>query len=265
MWKHVEFCGMLARDRLNYIKEKLTKEGSILNRDMCLELDVSDETIRRDLAKLSKEMEICRVRGGAYLFDSKDIEVPAKVREALFVEEKEKIAVYCVDMISHGDTIALDSSTTALSIARRIKTEKKRVTIITNSINIVNELMEEPYLEVIALGGSLRKTTKSFIGEKAIENMQSFWVKKAFISCTTMSTTFGIADNNLMESKIRKTMIDQATTKYLIVDHTKFGDNDTYKICDLSDFDYIVIDEVNESMKSNGFLEQKAQVIQCKK
>lgn len=247
---------LLPIDRLNKIEGLLNKNGSVIISNLSSLLEVSEETIRRDLEKLSKTMNFKRVRGGAYLFEASDTEVPVRIRESMYIEEKQIIGEKSVSFIEDGDTIMLDSSTTALYIAKKLNLSNKKVTVITNSIKIANEVEENDLIKVICLGGTLRKRTKSFVGYMTTDNLKRFSADKAFVSCTSINGEFGITDNHNLEARIRKEMLKRAVKKYLVVDYTKFDKPAINQICEIKELDVIIVDrripnEYIEILKKN--------------
>lgn len=254
---------VLAINRLKKIEDLLTQNGSVTINNLSLLLKVSEETIRRDLDKLSKTIKFKRVRGGAYLFQTSDIEVPVKIREEMYVKEKKIIGEQSVSFIEEGDTIMLDSSTTALYIAKILNKKNKKATVITNSSQIINELSENKLIEVICLGGKLRRSTKSFVGSAATGNLKNLFGDKSFVSCTSINLEFGITDNNNLEAEIRRMMFKNSVKKFLVVDHTKFDKPAINKICDLKDIDVLIIDKKISEKYMKILNKNKVEVIFC--
>lgn len=234
---------MLAIQRLKAIERKLNEKGSVIISSLSKEFNVSEETIRRDLEKLSKTNGLKRVRGGAYLQSSSDKQVPVEIREKIYLEEKQEIANKCMDFIEDGDTLMIDSSTTAICVAQNINKLEKKVAVITNSIKVVEAFQDSKWVRVICVGGGLRKRTKSFIGNQAINQLEKLYANKAFVSCTAVHRKFGLTDDSERESEIRKKMIENSEKVYLIADRTKFDNLESHLICKLDDIDTIVTDQ----------------------
>ena len=234
---------MLAIQRLKAIERILNEKGSVIISSLSKEFNVSEETIRRDLEKLSKTNGLKRVRGGAYLQSSSDKQVPVEIREKIYLEEKQEIANKCMDFIEDGDTLMIDSSTTAICVAQNINKLEKKVAVITNSIKVVEAFQDSKWVRVICVGGGLRKRTKSFIGNQAINQLEKLYANKAFVSCTAVHRKFGLTDDSERESEIRKKMIENSEKVYLIADRTKFDNLESHLICKLDDIDTIVTDQ----------------------
>lgn len=256
---------MLAVDRLKKIEELLAENGSVIISNLSEMMDVSEETIRRDFEKLEKENKLKRVRGGAYLPQSQDTEVPIKIRETIFLEEKQRIGRKCIDLIDEGDCIMLDSSTTALYIAKNLNISNKRVKVITNSLKITNEFENNKKVTVICLGGTLRQRTSAFVGYMTTDALKNLSAHKAFVSCSSINVDFGVTDKHELGSRVRKSMIENSMRKYLIVDYTKFDAPAANKVCDIKDINVVITDREVPKEARKVFEENDIQVIVVRK
>ncbi len=233
---------MLKRNRQNIIKEILMNEGTVLISDLCNKLDCSSETIRRDLVELEELGFAKKIYGGAYLPDKFDKSVPVTLRNTFFNEEKSKIAQQSIELINEGDTIFLDSSSTCKKLAEFIIREKKAITIITNSIDIINCYQKNEDERIIGLGGYLNLTNRAFQGEQTTSAIKNYVVNKAFISCPSIEFEFGLTDNSIEAAAIRREMINQSREAFLIADHTKFSSHSPFVISDFSKIKTIITD-----------------------
>ena len=134
---------MLAIERRNAILEKLQIERRVVVSELSELYDVSEETIRRDLDKLENDGFAIKSYGGAVINENANLDLPFNVRKNRNVLGKQKIAELISNMINDGECIILDASSTAVAIAKAIK-DKKDMTVITNSVEIVIELLETP-------------------------------------------------------------------------------------------------------------------------
>ncbi len=234
---------MLAIERLKEIEKRLNERGSVVISSLSKEFKVSEETIRRDLDKLEKTTLLKRVRGGAYLQSDTDKQVPLEIREKIYLTEKQKIADRCIEFIEDGDTIMIDSSTTAVCVASNIQKHQKKVTVISNSLKVIEQFQDSKWVKPICIGGGLRKRTKSFIGNLALRQLETLRATKAFVSCTAISKEFGATDDSERESEIRKEMIKNSEKTFLVADRTKFDNLEPHLICKLDEVDAIVTEE----------------------
>lgn len=255
---------MLKTKRLEVIENHLYKDGSVVVSQLSKELNVTEETIRRDLEELEKQDKLKRVHGGAFLPDTFDREVPIKIRESIYNTEKVIIATCCLNFIKNGDSILLDSSTTAIQLAKLIKESQKQITVITNSLKVSQIFENYSLIKLISLGGNLRLASNSFVGNLTTNNLEEYFVDKSFISCSGLDINFGITDNSEQEAKVRKKMLIHSSSKFLIVDHTKFDSPSVYKICNLSEIDTIITDTIVKSNWKEKLTSLGIEIVQCK-
>lgn len=255
---------MLAVERLQYILSLLHKNKVVLVAELSKEMKVSEETIRRDLEKLEKQDHICRVHGGAYLKEGYGNETSAKVREKLYLHDKERMAASCMEYINELDSIILDCSTTALNIARSLVKSDKKVTVITNSLAVVNELSASNRIRVILLGGELNKNSNAFLGHHTIEDLGSYFADKAFISSAGISIYAGITDYISEEAIVRMKMIEQARTTFYVADITKIGRCGVHVVGDINIIDYLIVSEMpKDSDFISKMVQEEIKVVVC--
>lgn len=233
---------MLAIERRNNILELVQEQKSVMVTDLGTRFNVTEETIRRDLEKLEKEGMIKRTYGGAVIKDSTQSDLPFKVRETKNMEGKVRIGAKVAEFIEDGDSIMLDSSSTALYVAKSIK-NKKRLTVITNCYNIVLELSGSKDFRIICTGGTLNANAMSFVGHSAENFVQGYNADKAIISCNGMDIDKGITDSNEMEAEVKKSMAGASKQNFLAVDSTKFSKVSFIRLMDFNQVDYIVTDK----------------------
>lgn len=236
---------MLAVERRNLILEKLQENKKVIVSELSQEFKVSEETIRRDLEKLDRDGLAIKSYGGAVLNENSSLDMPFNIRKKNNPSGKQKIARLVGGLIEDGDHIILDPSTTAVFIAKALKT-KERLTVITNSIEVILELSDVSDWNIISSGGSLKEGYLALVGPRAVEGLGAFNVEKAIISCKGLDPQKGITDGNELFSQAKQTMMKSARQCILAADHTKFGKIAFSKICDVHDVDVIVTDEKPE-------------------
>lgn len=232
---------MLAAERKNLILEKLQDEKKVVVSELSVLFGVSEETIRRDLDKLDKEGLAIKGYGGAVLNENNNLDMPFHVRKKKNMEGKQKIAGLIAELIGDGDHIIVDPSTTAVSIVKALR-HKKRLTVITNSIEVLVELTDVSGWDIISSGGTLRENYLALVGPRAIESISSFNADKVILSCKGIDLNKGITDANEMFSQVKQTMLRSARQKILAVDSTKFDHIAFARICEISEIDMVVTD-----------------------
>lgn len=234
---------MLAMERTRYIMEKLEKNKVVLVAELSREMNVSEETIRKDLEKLEKQEQICRVHGGAYLKEGYGNETSVNVREQLYQKEKTALGRQCVEFIQKNDIIILDCSTTARYIATAIREAGLKVTVITNSLATAYELSKSPEIRILMLGGELDRNTGSFNGSQVLESLERYHADKAFLSSAGISAEAGITDYRQDEADVRRKMIKQADQCFFVADRTKIGRHAAFIVGDLGAIQHLVVEQ----------------------
>lgn len=233
---------MLALERRNLILEKLQEEKRVVVSELSQLYNVSEETIRRDLDKLENEGYAIKSYGGAVINENMSIDMPFNVRKNRNVLGKQKIAEIVADMIRDGDQIMLDASTTAVFVAKVIK-EKQRLTVITNSIEIMIELADVSGWNIISTGGTMKEGYLALLGSKAEAALRGYFVDKAIVSCKAFDMERGIMDSNDLFAQAKQTMMNSAKESILAVDHSKFDNMSFSKVTDIHNLTAVVTDQ----------------------
>ncbi len=231
---------MLAIERHRKILNVLAREGSVRVVELAERFGVTEETIRRDLAKLEAQGKIVRSHGGALMSETEDSLRPFAWREVAFEREKEAIGNVAISRIGEDERILLDASTTCWHMAKRL--EDHPLTVVTNSLQIPAALSTRSHIDVHVLGGRLGKQSLSFIGPTAEEQLRNYHVDKLFLSCKGADLDRGISDVTEAQAHLRHIMLECADKKYLLIDHSKFGVRSLAHICDISVFDEVITD-----------------------
>lgn len=245
---------MLVVERQRRIIEKLQIEKKVLVSELSQTFKVSEETIRRDLDKLEKEGLIVKSYGGAILNENDNIELPFNIRKKQNIKGKQIIADLAVEIVEEGDHIMLDASSTAVYMAKKLKS-KSNLTVVTNSIEVMIELSDMPGWHVICTGGTLENDYLALAGQKTIDGFSSYQVEKTFFSCKGIDLQKGIMDGNEGIARIKSQMCQSAQKSILVIDSTKFGHYAFSKIDDFSNID-IVITDIKPELKWLTFFEQ---------
>ncbi|WP_332646623.1 DeoR/GlpR family DNA-binding transcription regulator [Lysinibacillus sp. 54212] len=250
---------MYPIERQRRIKEILEEKEVIKLSSLCERLDVSMETIRRDIQLLVEQGEVEKFYGGVKLVEKEKAESLLTTRLNENLSQKENIAQRCASFIEEGDSIYLDSGTTTFQIAKYIK-HYKRLTVITNSLPIILELMNSD-INVIIIGGKLRQSENSITAYDFLFNFERLNISKAFICTSGISLEKGLSDYNVEEVQTRRQIIKLANTVYIAADHSKFNRDVAVKICDLKEVDYIVTDIILDTSYLKKFEKQGVRIV----
>ena len=233
---------MLAAERKNIILEKLQNEKKVVVSELSAFFGVSEETIRRDLDKLDKEGICIKGYGGAILNESNSADMPFEIRKRRNMDGKRKIAARIAEIVNDGDHIFIDPSTTGVAIVNALR-DKKRLTIITNSIEVLTELRDASGWDVISTGGTMKENYLALVGPRALESISSFNADKVILSCKGIDMSKGITDGNELFSQVKCTMLQAARVRILAVDSSKFGQVAFSQICEIGEINMVVTDE----------------------
>ena len=236
---------MLAIERRNEILTKLQEDKRVVVSDLSQIYHVTEETIRRDLEKLEKEGLAKKTYGGAVLNDSFYIDLPYTVRKKANVLSKQQIAERIVSRIEDGAHIMLDASSTALFVAKQLK-DRKNLTIITNSIEILLEISDRSGWNILCTGGALKEGGLALVGYQAERMLSSFHVDYAIFSSKGIDIENGIMDSNENDAQMKRLMSKAAKERILVVDYTKFEKISFVKVCEWTDIDLLVTDKEPE-------------------
>lgn len=242
---------MFAVERRNKLLSLLNEKESISVQEAAVHFGVAEETIRRDMSMLEGQSLLIRTHGGAVLSEGARPEISYEMRRTINITGKDRIGRAAAKLVSDGDTIILDASTSAYFLAKHIK-GKKNLTIITNAQNVIKELSEEEGIEIVSTGGVLRRKSMSFVGRIAEDSLRNYRANKLFFSCMGFSLERGLTDSNGQESDIKKTMIACSQTICLLCDETKFDKVGYASTARAEDIDTLVTDHPLQSEFSNG-------------
>jgi DeoR/GlpR family transcriptional regulator of sugar metabolism len=252
---------LLAPERRSKILELVRRNKSVLVKDLCNSFGVTGETIRKDLAFLEQEGLLIKAYGGAYVKDGVKNEIDASIRETLFTEAKEAIGRACAELVENGDTIFLDESTTCLAIARHLL-NFDGITVVTNSLKISTLYAEKGRGKLLLSGGELDRKNQCFVGGSAEEFLSRYFVDKSFISCRGMDRAAGVTDGSSINGRIRALMLRQGSQRFLVLDCTKIGQVNFFRICDFSSIDTIIADTLPSQEWRDFLKEKKIKVIE---
>jgi DeoR/GlpR family transcriptional regulator of sugar metabolism len=215
---------VFARERQERIVRTVDRDGRARVNDLAALFGVSAVTIRKDLDVLETEHRLVRTHGGAIALDHTRPELAFDIRERLQADEKARIGAAAAELVNDGESIVMDASTTALSVARHLKARGgwTHLTVITNGLRVASELAGHPGVSVLLLGGRVRWEAMSVVGQLGEDLFRRVNVQKAFLGAAGFRTESGLADATEEEAQIKQSMVAAAREVIAIVDHTKW-------------------------------------------
>ena len=231
---------VLKLQRIQQIEAYLRQHGSVRLDDLCQQFDVSKNTIRRDIEDLEARQIIKKVYGGVVLNDEA-APIPLSKRQLTMNAEKALIAAAAVNFVQDGDIIVLDAGSTTMRVMEALY-GKRGVTVITNSVPVIAAASGQDHLHVIVTGGDVLRSTNSLVGQDAIAMLKKLNAHTAFIAATSVSLEKGVTNSSLIETDVKKAMMEISERRILLIDHTKFNTVSLVKFAEISDFHVIITD-----------------------
>ncbi len=227
--------------RQDQILELLSARGNLRVLEIAKHFSVSEATARRDLTTLENSGKIQRIFGGAFLARKASPEEPIFIRANEQEQEKERIGKAAADQISNRETIFLGSGSTVLQVAKAIK--GKQLTVITNSLLVINLLSDFKGITLIALGGEFRSSERSFIGHITEQSLQELRADKIFMGIHAISLDYGLTNDYMLETLTDRAIMKLGLKVILVADHTKFDRVSTAFVAPVDDVNMIITDD----------------------
>jgi DeoR/GlpR family transcriptional regulator of sugar metabolism len=183
---------------------------------------ISLATVRRDLDTLAEQGKVERFHGGAKAVREAPPELPVLQREADQAEEKRRIGQAAARLVNDGETIFLSSGTTALEVARNLRS-RRDLTVITNSLLVINTLTDIPGITVVGLGGLLRKSELSMIGHITEQALAEVHADKIIMGIRALDIQRGLTNEYLPETRTDRAILARGGEVIIVADHTKCG------------------------------------------
>ncbi|HET7361261.1 MAG TPA: transcriptional repressor AgaR [Salinimicrobium sp.] len=208
-----------AAARRSRIVQILDDLGKVNVKDLSQELNVSEVTIRNDLDKLEKSKLLIRAHGGA--FKTNNIALAVSEKKSINLDYKRLIGKKAVSLIEENDSIILDSGTTTFEISSNLG-KIENITVISNALDIVNNLSQFKNLQVFMPGGYLKEFSMSLVGPMAERNLKQLYCNKLFLGVDCIKPNVGIFTHHMEEAYLNQIMIDIAEEVIVVADSSKF-------------------------------------------
>jgi DeoR family transcriptional regulator of aga operon len=227
-------------ERQQQLARLLDRDGRLTVTSICEQFGISEATARRDLDALAEQGLIQRVHGGAIRTRRAAPEEPILRRAQESETEKESIGCAAAALVEDGETIYLGSGTTVLQVAQNLL--ERKITVITNSLPVINEMASRPNITLIALGGMLRESELSFIGHLTEKSLGELNADKVIIGARALDLEQGLTNDYLPETLTDRAILKIGRIVILVADHTKCGVVSTAFLAPLAAMHTIVTD-----------------------
>ncbi len=230
--------GKSGQARRDVILRMLSEHERLEVAELTQRLGVSGMTIRRDLDELQEDGALRRVHGGAVRRERS----PFDIRQVARAEEKRRIAARTAELVEDGDSIAIDTGTTAHSVARALRGRRDLV-VVTNSIHVAGEFQGAPDASAkVLLAGGVIAPEMCLVGSLAVETIRRLHVNKLVLGCGGLTAERGLTFFDIEEAEVRRAMVEIAESVIVVMDHTKFGRTETISVARLEQVDVLVTD-----------------------
>ncbi len=226
-----------AEALLNYINQHEYASFS----ELCKEFNTSSATMRRDLVALAEKGQITRLHGAVKSkIADQAYEPPYRERIHMEADEKKRIAQRAFQEIKNGDSIILDSSTTVTELAKLLAQSPLEITVMTNDLEIAYLLAPHPSIELVCVGGYIRKGYYTSIGFFAENLWKELHADKLFLGVDAVTAKFGMMNYRIEELSCKKLMLEHSKYHCVLCDHTKFSSTAVLQICPLQEIDTVI-------------------------
>lgn len=251
-----------STERLAGILQIINEKKHISVDTICKDFNVSQATARRDLDLLHEQAAVTRVHGGAIAIRKSQPESPLFQRMEIQTENKQKIGKAAAELISKGDTIFLGSGTTVYEVAKNLK-NCEDLTVITNSLLVINELISCLGITLVALGGIVRHSEQSMIGNIAETSLSGLYADIVVIGIHGIDLEQGLTNHYLPEAVTDRKILQAGKRVFIVADHTKCGTISVSKVAPISVIDTLITDnevlpEFTDELEKNGIRVIKA-------
>ena len=228
---------MLKKERQAYILHQVNLHNKVLSSSLCTEINVSEDTIRRDLQELSDEGKVIKVHGGALTHSFNHVYFPSN--GVYSQNQKQAIAKKALSLITNGMFVLTSGGTTIIELARSLPPQLK-ATFISGSIPVILEYMYHPQIEVIVIGDKISKNSKITVGSEAIAKIKQIKADLCFLGTNAIDLEHGITDNDWEVVQLKKAMIESSKKVVCLSIAEKVNSVQPIKVCGLNEIDLLI-------------------------
>jgi DeoR/GlpR family transcriptional regulator of sugar metabolism len=248
---------VLAPERHAEILRSLRQAGAVSVIQLAERFAVTDETIRRDLAKLARGGRLVRTHGGAVANEAG--EPPYVERLVTNVDEKRRLAAAALAYLRPGEVIAIDASSTGLEFARALP--EGGFTVVTNGLDVLRTLAPRGDVSLLSTGGEYDRAGECFVGPIAEASLRSIAVGLAVLSCRGVDASCGCSEASPTHASYKRAVLSMAERSLLLVDHTKLGRRSVALFAHPRDFSAVITDHGAADDHLTAIKQSGAQVV----
>jgi DeoR/GlpR family transcriptional regulator of sugar metabolism len=229
---------MLTSQRKKLLLERLAAEGQLVAKTLALELDTSEDTIRRDLRELAAEGKLQRVHGGALPASAAIGDLA--LREDVSVADKVALGRFGATLIQPGQVVILDGGTTALQVARHLA-PGLRATVVTHSPTVAIELARHERIEILMLGGRLFRHSMVNVGAAVIDAASRLRADLFFLGVTGVHPEAGLSTGDAEEAAVKRAFHERAAETVVLASPEKLMAASPFVVAPLAQISQLVV------------------------
>jgi DeoR/GlpR family transcriptional regulator of sugar metabolism len=249
---------MLKKERQAYILHQVNLHNKVLSSSLCTEINVSEDTIRRDLQELAEEGKVIKVHGGALSHSFNHVYFPSN--GVYSQSNKRKIAQKAIGLIENGMFVLTSGGTTIIEMARLLPPQLK-ATFISGSIPAILEYMHHPNIEVILIGDRISKNSKITIGTEAIAKIKQMKPDLCFLGTNAIDAEHGITDNDWDVVQLKKAMIESSKKVVCLTIAEKMNSVQPIRVCHLNEIDMLITELPGNDPQLKPYLDAGVEVL----
>src|SRR4051812_3122981 len=267
--QNVHWGGLVDRyARWNALLELLTENGRVSVEDAAERLDVSQATIRRDFDQLGQQQMITRTRGGA-VANGVSYDLPLRYKSAKHSAEKQRIGEAAAGLVTPGTVVGLNGGTTVTEVARALAVrpdlntggEGSQLTVVTNALNIANELLVRSRMKIVVAGGVVRPQSYELVGPLGGALLREVTLDLVLLGVDALDPVLGAAAHHEGEAAMNSLMVERARRVVIIADSSKLGGHAFARICPVEGIETLVTDSGATPEQVRAFREAGVEVV----
>lgn len=234
---------MLKEERLDFILQKLKLDQKVKLGELSEALQVSEDTVRRDIELLASNGLLTKVRGGAIPHSPNLHNFKDRVHE--LEEDKNRIARKALQLLQPGQTIMLGGGTTTYALARLLPHDMP-LTVVTNNVPLATLLCDHPSIDLVLAGGRVQKDAQVTLGAEALRMFTQVHVDICFLGICSVHHEIGVTIKDYDEVEVVRAMMQSASRVVAVTTYNKIGTAETYKVCDITGIESIITEVDNQ-------------------
>ena len=249
---------MLKKERQAFILHQVNLHNKVLSSSLSQEMNVSEDTIRRDLQELADEGSLIKVHGGALSRSFNNHYLPEN--EIYSFDKKKTIAAKTIDLIQDGMFVLTSGGTTVIEMARALSPQL-RATFISGSIPAIMEYMKHPNIDVIVIGDKVSKSSKITIGGDAISKIKQINADLCILGINAIDVEHGVTDNDWDVVQLKKAMIESSKKVVCLTITEKINSSQPIQVCPLDKIDILITESDPENKQFDPYKNAGIQVL----